>query len=242
MAIPTVTAVSPKAASINGGATATITGTEFTGTTGVTVGGVAATSVVVVDATTITCVLPAASLGVASILVTNGSGTNGANSLIVLVPAPSVTLYVYLKGGRGDAHVTDTWDGDEPTEEGTLDVDGVPVDGKGKEAIAPYRDIFTPTAPMNFREVNASANTFNVVQSSTEFVGTAAPTITAPTGTNSVGTVSATLAVANSDERLHVPPRQSFAVFTWLIFRDINGAVYKARKDLTLGWGQNPRQ
>lgn len=240
MPAPTVTAVSPKAASINGGATATITGTDFTGTTGVTVGGVAATDVVVVSATTITCVLPAASLGVASILVTNGSGTNGANALLVLVPAPSLPLYVWFKGGRGDALMTSTWDGAHPDEIGSLDANGVPVDGQGKEAIPPYRDIFTPTAPVSFFESNALNHI--TVASSTEFVGTGTPVIGAPSAGAPVGTVSATLAVANSDERLHVAPRQSFAVFTWLIFHSITGAVYSARKDQVLGWGESLRQ
>jgi len=242
MPAPTVTAVTPNSASINGGAAATITGTNFTGTTGVTVGGVAATSVVVVSATQITCILPAASLGVASILVTNASGTNGANSLLVLVPAPAVPLYVYLKGGRGDAHVTETWNGSEPTEEGTVDGSGAALDGKGKEVIPPYRDIFTPSHPVKFRKTNTTSGSTELVETSTEFVGTATPQIEAPSGVLNFGQVTATLAVANSDERLHVPPRQANAVFTWLIFHDINGAIYKARKDLTIGWGQNPRQ
>ena len=58
-------------------------GTNFVGTTGVSVGGIAATKVVAVNSTTITCVTPAGTEGVASVLVTNGSGTNAGNTLFV---------------------------------------------------------------------------------------------------------------------------------------------------------------
>lgn len=81
MAAPTVSAISPTAGTTLGGTAVTITGTNFTGATGVTIGGVAATSVVVVNSTTITAVTPAGSAGTASVLVTTPDGTNSANSL-----------------------------------------------------------------------------------------------------------------------------------------------------------------
>ena len=83
MANPTVTLVAPLSGDTKGGTAITITGTNFTGTTGVTVGGVAATSVAIVSGTSITCVTPAGTEGVASVLVTNGSGTNAGNTLFV---------------------------------------------------------------------------------------------------------------------------------------------------------------
>lgn len=88
---PTVTAISPASGSTDGGTSVTITGTEFTGTTDVTIGGTAVTSYTVVSDTQITAVTPAGSSGQASVLVTNGTGTNSAN-----------TLFRYSSGSGGN--------------------------------------------------------------------------------------------------------------------------------------------
>lgn len=135
MPAPTVTAASPAIHPAAGGTTITLTGTNFTGTTGVTIGGVAATSVTVVSSTSITCTVPAGTAGAASILVTNGSGTNGANTLAYYVAATPSDIYVYLSGGRGDGHVPN-WT-------------GVVTDVAETEAGQPYRDIF-PSSRMGF--------------------------------------------------------------------------------------------
>lgn len=57
--VPTVTALDPTETAENTTASVTITGTNFLGATGVTVGGHAATSVSVASATSITCTFPA---------------------------------------------------------------------------------------------------------------------------------------------------------------------------------------
>lgn len=82
-AAPTVSAISPNIADPAGGGSAvTITGTNFTGATGVTLGGTAATSVTVVNSTTITCIPGARAAGAGlSVVVTTPSGSNGANTL-----------------------------------------------------------------------------------------------------------------------------------------------------------------
>jgi len=79
--LPTVSGISPASGSTAGGTAVTITGTGFTGATGVTIGGAAATSVTVDNATTITCVTPAGSAGTASVVVTTPAGANAANTL-----------------------------------------------------------------------------------------------------------------------------------------------------------------
>jgi len=90
---PTVTGISPSSGSTLGGTSVTITGTNFTGATAVTIGGTAATSVSVVNATTITCITPAGTAGTASVLATTPGGTNAANTFYTYVaPPPSVTL------------------------------------------------------------------------------------------------------------------------------------------------------
>jgi hypothetical protein len=89
---PTVTSVSPSTGSGAGGTAITITGTDFTGATGVTIGGVAATNVTVVSATSITATTPAGTAGAASVLVTTSNGTNTANTLYSIRPTVTQSL------------------------------------------------------------------------------------------------------------------------------------------------------
>ncbi len=89
--LPTVTTVTPSQGVLGGGTAVTIAGTNFTGATGVTFGGTAATSVVVVNPTTITCVVPAAAVGgPVSVIVTTPSGSNAANIAYAYVQVPVV--------------------------------------------------------------------------------------------------------------------------------------------------------
>lgn len=73
---PVVTSALPSAASV--GNLLTITGTNFTGTTGVTIGGVAATHFAVVSDSKIVATVPAGSAGSAPVIVTNGTGPSAA--------------------------------------------------------------------------------------------------------------------------------------------------------------------
>jgi hypothetical protein len=76
---PTVTAVSPASGPTAGGTSVTVTGTNLTGATQVTFASTPATSVVVVNATTITCVTPAGTAGPANVGVTT---PNGGSSMV----------------------------------------------------------------------------------------------------------------------------------------------------------------
>ncbi len=95
---PTVTAVTPNSGTTAGGTAVTITGTNFTGTTGVTIGGNAATGVVVVNDTSITAVTPAGTAGTASVVVTTPDGANAANTLYTYVAPLAFTLTVSKTG------------------------------------------------------------------------------------------------------------------------------------------------
>ena len=75
---PTIVSVSPTYGSQFGGTAFTLTGTNFTGATSVTIGGVAATNLVVVSATQITADTPF-------------SSTSGAKDVVVTTPAGSST-------------------------------------------------------------------------------------------------------------------------------------------------------
>lgn len=73
---PTVTAISPASGSINGGDTVTITGTNFTGATGVLFGTVAGTNLAVTSDTSLTIVSPAQPAGAVDITVVDAAGTS----------------------------------------------------------------------------------------------------------------------------------------------------------------------
>ncbi len=103
---PTVTAATPSSGSAAGGTSVTITGTGFTGATGVTFGVVMATGVTVVNDTTINCTTPAGSAGAVSVVVTTPGGSNAANTLFTYTGGePLAALEAYLKAsntGGGD--------------------------------------------------------------------------------------------------------------------------------------------
>ena len=79
-AAPTVTGLSPPNDLTAGGATVVITGTNFTGATGVSFGGTAATNVIVNSATQITATAPAGSLGTVNVTVTTPGGTSSTGA------------------------------------------------------------------------------------------------------------------------------------------------------------------
>jgi formylglycine-generating enzyme required for sulfatase activity len=72
---PSIASVTPASGVTTGGTTITIRGSAFTSATAVTIGGAAATSVTVVNATTLTVVTPAGSVGARDVVVTDFGGT-----------------------------------------------------------------------------------------------------------------------------------------------------------------------
>lgn len=91
-----VSNLSPNTGSTLGGTSVTITGSGFTGATGVSFGGTPATSFTIVSANQITATAPARGVGVADVIVTtpNGVSANTAadNFTYVVPPAPVPTL------------------------------------------------------------------------------------------------------------------------------------------------------
>lgn len=219
MPAPTVTDVSPPIGAAVGSSVVTITGTDFTGATGVTFGGVAATGVTVVNDTTITCTTPAGSAGVASVLVTNGSGTNSSNSLFFYVQSTPADTYIYLKGGRGDGFVPQ-WT-------------GYFTDYLKEEKSEPYRDIFQTAATASAGGISGVSGATSVTfpGSVTEMTGgyATAPSMTVVTSTA-------------SDEAAHEPPRQFDRSATWRAYTSSNGLAYHFRLDSILGIGSAVRQ
>jgi formylglycine-generating enzyme required for sulfatase activity len=87
---PTLASVSPSTGPAFGSTLITLTGTNLTGATDVTVGGVAASKVQVINATTVTAVTPAGTVGATSVGVTTPGGTAslvGAFTYTAVVPS-----------------------------------------------------------------------------------------------------------------------------------------------------------
>jgi formylglycine-generating enzyme required for sulfatase activity len=86
-----VTSVAPNAGITTGGYQITITGAYLALTTGVSIGGAPCTAVTVVNATTVTAMTPAGTLGNADVVITGGKGTitvvGGYRYVTVVVPS-----------------------------------------------------------------------------------------------------------------------------------------------------------
>jgi hypothetical protein len=106
---PTVSGVAPSSGPVVGGTSVTITGTNLTGATGVTVGGAAATDVVVVNDTTVTATTPAHDAGAVGVVVTTPSGDSpaAAGATFTYVEAPPVcTTPSPIRSVRGAITIT----------------------------------------------------------------------------------------------------------------------------------------
>jgi len=91
---PTVASLNPGSGGLAGGLSVTITGSNFTGATGVSFGGVAASSFTVNSATQITAVDPAVSAaGSVDVTVTTGNGTSATSAAdkFTYVSPPSIS-------------------------------------------------------------------------------------------------------------------------------------------------------
>jgi hypothetical protein len=93
---PTVTSFTPLSA--GAGQTVTITGTNFTGATLVTFGGVAASSFTVVSATQITAVVNSGASGSVRVTTPGGIGTKTG---FTFIPAPTITSFTPVNSGTG---------------------------------------------------------------------------------------------------------------------------------------------
>jgi hypothetical protein len=98
---PTITAISPASGPTAGRSAVTITGTNLTGASAVTIGGAACTALRPKPPdtdTSMTCMTPTGGAGPASVRVTTPNGTNAANTLYTFVAAPTVTAISPIKG------------------------------------------------------------------------------------------------------------------------------------------------
>jgi hypothetical protein len=99
--VPTIASFAPASGPV--GATVTVTGTNLTGASAVTLNGVAVTGFTVVNATTLTFVVPAgATTGAVGITTTGGTATSTTPfTVTVPVPAPTIASFTPTTGGVG---------------------------------------------------------------------------------------------------------------------------------------------
>ena len=93
------TSVAPSTGSSGGGTPITITGTNFTTATGVTLGGLPCTAFALVGPTSITCTTPAGVLGAAALLIVGPSGCNPRSDLYTFTgAAPTIASLNFSLG------------------------------------------------------------------------------------------------------------------------------------------------
>jgi formylglycine-generating enzyme required for sulfatase activity len=106
VAAPTLASVSPGSGPTSGGTAITLTGTNLSGTTSVTVGGVAATGVTVVSPTTVTAVTPAGTAGAKDVAVSTPAGTAVATGAFIYAVVTVPTWATALEALPNPAIVT----------------------------------------------------------------------------------------------------------------------------------------
>jgi hypothetical protein len=164
---PTVTGLSPTGGSSAGGTSVTITGTGFTGASGVSFGGVPASSFTVTSPTSITAVSPPEAAGTVDVTVATPGGTSATGSgdqfTVTSAGAPAVTSL----GTTGGS-----------TAGGTL----VGISGYG----------FTGASSVAFGTAGAASftvvsDTLIIAVSPPHTAGTVDVTVTTPAGTSATG-------------------------------------------------------
>ncbi|MDO7853297.1 IPT/TIG domain-containing protein [Hymenobacter convexus] len=166
VAVPTITSFTPTSGAA--GATVTITGTNLTGATGLTLNGVAITGFTVVNATTITFTVPATGATSGTIAVTTPGGTATSTGTFTVTPAAVTPTITQL-------------------------APGVQVVGGGAMTFVITGTGFTPTSTVSFNGVSYPQTTSTATSIEALIPATAFTTVGSfpVTVTNSAGTSNA---------------------------------------------------
>jgi formylglycine-generating enzyme required for sulfatase activity len=89
---PTLASLSPFAGPVGGGTAITLTGTNLSGATSVTVGGADATALVVLNSTTVTAITPPGVAGAATVAITTPGGTATLPGAYIYMPIPTLAF------------------------------------------------------------------------------------------------------------------------------------------------------
>jgi hypothetical protein len=218
---PTVTGLSPNTGTTAGGASVTITGTNFTGATGVTFGGVPAASYTVNSSTSITATAPPEAAGTVDVTVTTPSGTSATGSAdqftVTNAAAPVVSNLGTTTGSTaGGTSVTITGSGF--TGATGVFFGGVPT---ASYSINSDSSITAVAPPQYAGTVDVTVSTFSGTSATVpndQFTFTAAP---APVVTN-LGTTTGTTAGGTSVTLTGT----NFTGATGVTFGDVPAASY----------------
>ncbi|WP_052732300.1 IPT/TIG domain-containing protein [Hymenobacter terrenus] len=189
---PTITSFTPTSGGT--GATVTITGTDLTGATAVTLNGVAITGFVVVNTTTITFMVPATA-ATGPIAVTTPGGTATSTGTFTFVPAASTPTISSFAPASGPVGTTVTVTGTNFTGATGATLNGLAVNNfTVTSATAVTFDVPTgaTSGPI---AVTTPSGTATSSASFTVTVPVAAPTITGFTPTRALAGVGFTLTV-----------------------------------------------
>ena len=125
--LPTVSSVSPSVGSAAGGVNITITGTNFTGATAVSLGGTPVKSFTVTNSTTITAVTPAHAAGPVTIAVTTPAGSVTSSSNLFTYSDPATIAAVSPNTGTTAGGTTIAITGTNFTGTTAVSLGGTPV-------------------------------------------------------------------------------------------------------------------
>ena len=190
-AVPTITSVSPTSGSTAGGTAITITGTGFSGSAGVRLGGSmgpACRPLTVVSATSITCTTPSGTAGAADVKVSN-SGTEFATLTggftYTAISAPTITAIAPTSGSTaGGTAITITGTGFVAG--ATVSVGGAACTGVTVVSASSIT-CTTPAGTVGAKNVvvtNADTGAATLTGAFTYSAGVSAPTITSVTPTS----------------------------------------------------------
>ncbi len=214
---PMVSGVSPSAGSTAGGTVVTITGTNFTGVTGVKFGATAAASFTVVSATQITATAPAHAAGVVDIQVLNaGEGSDLTTADHFTYLAPAVTAVSPNTGSTAGGTVI-TITGSNFVGVTVVHIDGVTA--TSFTVVSPTQ--ITATTPahaagvFNVRVTNAGATSATVAADQFTYLPPAVTAVSPNTGTtlgDTVVTITGSSFVGITAVRFGTTPATSFTV------------------------------
>jgi hypothetical protein len=181
--VPMFTSITPPIGSTLGGKSVTITGTNLTGATAVTIGGTAATDVTVFSDTSITATTPFHAAGAVNVVVTTPGGTaTGSGAYTYTSTAAPTFTSIAPAAGPTAGGTTVIITGTNFVTGGSLGVkiDGVAATGVVRNSATQITAV-TPALPVGAKDVVITNNDGQTVTRTGAYTYRAAPTFTSIT-------------------------------------------------------------
>lgn len=182
--VPTLSGLAPSAGPIAGGTQVTVTGTGFTDSSSVSIGGTPATNVVVTSPTSLTVTVPAHSAGPVTVAVTTAGGTSTQAPTFAYAAAPTVTS-VSPKSGSTLGGTTATISGTNFTDASTVLFGGTFATGVTYDRAANRLTAVVPAGTAGVADVTvADVGGTSVIQLNDQFTYLQFPFVLPPTVTS----------------------------------------------------------